>query len=133
MPFNNEAFKPKYDNPPRRDVALLPANEFLVIAFKTDNPGVWLVHCKILLGITSNEANHIHEFLGHIARHASGGLALQILERQADAYNLFGKPSSPGFNGISRVCKNWKSWVSNCNNWWSGCDPNGAFQSDSGI
>lgn len=29
------------NNPPRRDVANLPASGYLVIAFKTDNPGVW--------------------------------------------------------------------------------------------
>lgn len=31
------------DNPPRRDVATLPASGYLVIAFYTDNPGTWLV------------------------------------------------------------------------------------------
>lgn len=36
-----------YNNPPRRDVALLPTNGYLAIAFKPDNPGVWLVHCHI--------------------------------------------------------------------------------------
>lgn len=30
-------------NPPRRDVVLLPGNGFVVIAFKTDNPGSWYV------------------------------------------------------------------------------------------
>jgi FtsP/CotA-like multicopper oxidase with cupredoxin domain len=40
-----------FQNPPRRDVALLPAapglGGYLIIAFKADNPGVWLVHCHI--------------------------------------------------------------------------------------
>jgi FtsP/CotA-like multicopper oxidase with cupredoxin domain len=62
------------DNPPRRDVVLLPNGGFVVIAFKADNPGSWLMHC-------------------HIARHASEGLALQILERQRDADKLF--PGTP--------------------------------------
>ncbi|ETI23255.1 hypothetical protein G647_05054 [Cladophialophora carrionii CBS 160.54] len=35
-------------NPPRRDVALLPASGFLVLAFKADNPGIWLMHCIFL-------------------------------------------------------------------------------------
>lgn len=34
-------------NPPRRDTALLPAAGFIVLAFETDNPGVWLMHCHI--------------------------------------------------------------------------------------
>jgi hypothetical protein len=29
----------KCDNPPRRDVVLLPASGFVIIAFKADNPG----------------------------------------------------------------------------------------------
>lgn len=36
-------------NPPRRDTAMLPASGYLVIAFKTDNPGVWLLHCHVSL------------------------------------------------------------------------------------
>lgn len=31
-------------NPPRRDVALLQGGGYLIIGFKTDNPGVWLMH-----------------------------------------------------------------------------------------
>jgi FtsP/CotA-like multicopper oxidase with cupredoxin domain len=34
-------------NPPRRDTAMLPASGYLVIAFETDNPGAWLMHCHI--------------------------------------------------------------------------------------
>lgn len=34
-------------NPPRRDVVLLPANGYVAIAFKPDNPGAWLMHCHI--------------------------------------------------------------------------------------
>jgi hypothetical protein len=31
-------------NPPRRDVALLYSGGYLALAFKLDNPGIWLVH-----------------------------------------------------------------------------------------
>jgi len=54
-------------NPPRRDVAMMPWDPqaglggYLVLAFQTDNPGVWLMHC-------------------HIGWHAAMGLALQIIE-----------------------------------------------------
>lgn len=44
-----------FDNPPRRDVAMLPslapgaaATGWLVVAFQTDNPGAWLMHCHIV-------------------------------------------------------------------------------------
>ncbi|KAI1339404.1 multicopper oxidase-domain-containing protein [Xylariaceae sp. FL0016] len=112
-------------NPPRRDVALLPANGFIVIAFKADNPGSWLMHC-------------------HIARHASEGLALQILERQGDANALWPQDSSPQIAEAQRVCKNWNAWYEDCRNYWPGVDPSTGinpscsdpghvFQDDSGI
>ena len=50
-----------FENPARRDVAMLIANGWTVLAFKTDNPGAWLMHC-------------------HIAWHVGEGLALQFLE-----------------------------------------------------
>ncbi|KAG4033800.1 hypothetical protein MFRU_004g03030 [Monilinia fructicola] len=52
-------------NPPRRDVAMLPASGYLVIAFYTDNPGAWLMHC-------------------HIGWHTGEGFALQIVERMSE-------------------------------------------------
>jgi len=36
-----------FDNPPRRDVAMLNTNGWLALAFQTDNPGAWLMHCHI--------------------------------------------------------------------------------------
>lgn len=51
-------------NPARRDVATLPGNGYLAIAFKLDNPGTWLVHC-------------------HIAWHASQGLSLEFVESES--------------------------------------------------
>jgi hypothetical protein len=53
------------DNPPRRDTAMLPAGGFLVIAFVTDNPGVWLMHC-------------------HIGWHTAEGFAVQFVERETE-------------------------------------------------
>lgn len=55
-------------NPPRRDVATLPGNGYLAVAFALDNPGAWLVHC-------------------HIAWHASEGLALEFVESRG-AYDM---------------------------------------------
>ncbi len=45
----------KFNNPARRDVAMLPGGGYLALAFKPDNPGAWLMHC-------------------HIAWHASSGI-----------------------------------------------------------
>ena len=99
----------KFDNPPRRDVALLPSGGFLVIAFKADNPGAWLFHC-------------------HISWHASSGLALQILERQSA---LQAQMTGERLEETKRVCEGWDKWFANKTNLWNeGKDP---FQDDSGI
>lgn len=45
----------------------------------------------------------------HIAYHASFGLALQILERQADA-NALWPVGSAAWTEADRVCSNWKDW-----------------------
>lgn len=80
------------DTPPRRDVALLPDAGYLVIAFKTDNPGTWIVHC-------------------HIAFHAAFGLAIQILERQqAAASNWPSLSTSHALATAQSTCNNWNKW-----------------------
>ncbi|KAF5863352.1 hypothetical protein ETB97_010232 [Aspergillus alliaceus] len=56
-------------NPPRRDVAILPAGGHLVIAFPVDNPGAWLLHC-------------------HMGFHSSSGFAQQIVERKAEFWKF---------------------------------------------
>lgn len=55
----------KANNPVRRDVVMLPAGGWMIMAFKLNNPGAWLMHC-------------------HIAWHVSGGLSNQFLERRTD-------------------------------------------------
>ncbi|KAF2875967.1 putative laccase precursor [Massariosphaeria phaeospora] len=74
-------------NPMRRDVAMLPAGGHLVLAFKPDNPGVWIMHC-------------------HIAWHAGSGLALQVVERQGQIESTIG-PLAPVRDG----CNAWDSWM----------------------
>ena len=119
--FSPDALDLKLDNPPRRDVALLPRNGFLVVAFRADNPGTWLMHC-------------------HIAGHAARGLALQVLERRADADALFARRGAAP--AAKRLCAAWADWRRDCRNWWpgggAGCvaaEELGAyaFQDDSGV
>ncbi len=88
---------PKQHDPPRRDVVLLPTDGYVIIAFKADNPGPWLIHC-------------------HIAFHISKGLGMQIMENQAGAFDI--SPDSDGaIVEAKRVCKNWKDWYLNKDNW----------------
>jgi hypothetical protein len=91
----------KTDNPPRRDVVLLPTDGYVILAFKTDNPGTWLVHC-------------------HIARHAGEGLAMQIMERQKSAAAIWPSDgTSHAINVTKDGCRKWNEWWNNCTNWWS--------------
>ncbi|PIG88134.1 extracellular dihydrogeodin oxidase/laccase [Aspergillus arachidicola] len=71
-------------NSPRRDVAMMPASGYLVIAIKTNNPGAWLMHF-------------------HIAWHTSEGFAVQLLERASEI--------SIDQDALNRTCTNWKSYV----------------------
>ena len=63
-PENNTA-ELNFDMPTRRDTAMLIENGWTAIAFQTDNPGAWLLHC-------------------HIGWHVGGGLSLQFLERESE-------------------------------------------------
>jgi FtsP/CotA-like multicopper oxidase with cupredoxin domain len=73
-------------NPPRRDVAMLPASGYLVIGFETDNPGAWLMHC-------------------HIGWHTSEGFALQIVERVSEI------PALIDYDTFNSTCSNWSTYA----------------------
>ncbi|PNP48469.1 hypothetical protein TGAMA5MH_00507 [Trichoderma gamsii] len=75
------------DNPPRRDVAMLPASGYLVLAFETDNPGAWLMHC-------------------HIGWHTSEGFALQWIVRESEIADLL------DYDELNSTCTAWKSYTS---------------------
>lgn len=36
-----------FTNPTRRDVTTMPAGGYLILAFFSDNPGTWLMHCHV--------------------------------------------------------------------------------------
>lgn len=76
------------DNPPRRDVAVLPASGYLVLAFETDNPGAWLMHC-------------------HIGWHTLEGFALQFLEQSTviDSMALI------DYDSLNSTCAAWNTYT----------------------
>ncbi|TEA18080.1 Laccase-1 [Colletotrichum sidae] len=80
--------KLNFKNPTRRDVTQLPGRGWLVVAFKTDNPGAWLFHC-------------------HIAWHVSQGLSVQFLERQNDIAKSF------KISDIDSICNEWDDYSAN--------------------
>ncbi|KAH8904716.1 hypothetical protein BR93DRAFT_882911, partial [Coniochaeta sp. PMI_546] len=90
---NTTAFDPRsspdtfvLDNPPRRDVVIVPAGGWVAVAFRPDNPGAWLVHC-------------------HIAWHASSGLALQMIVQGDDIVQAIGQDA---IDEIRDECKVWE-------------------------
>ncbi|CAH0052330.1 unnamed protein product [Clonostachys solani] len=73
------------DNPPRRDTAMLPASGYLVMAWESDNPGAWLMHC-------------------HIGWHTSEGFGLQFVERDAEIPGLVDNST------LVQVCDDWEAF-----------------------
>ncbi|KAJ5801107.1 uncharacterized protein N7518_003175 [Penicillium psychrosexuale] len=81
---------------PKRDTALLPGMGYLVLAFRSDNPGAWLMHC-------------------HIGWHLDQGFALQFVERGEEIEGLLGGRAVGGAgadwrgfgDGLERNCRAW--------------------------
>ncbi|CAI7633965.1 unnamed protein product [Penicillium manginii] len=73
-------------NPPRRDTATWPESGYMVMAFKTDNPGTWLVHC-------------------HIVWHSSESLGLQFVEQPGQMSALHQNASY-----IRDTCDKWNAF-----------------------
>ena len=75
-----------FDTPMRRDTTIIPAGGYTILAFYTDNPGVWLVHC-------------------HIAWHVSEGLSTSFFVRKQEiTINDNVKKS------MKQECAAWKSY-----------------------
>ncbi|KAI0150811.1 laccase-like protein [Xylariaceae sp. FL1272] len=77
-----------FDNPTRRDVTMIPPQGWVVLAFKSDNPGAWLFHC-------------------HIAWHGSNGMALTFLERVSEQEALI---SSSQLRAYEDNCAAWSEY-----------------------
>ncbi|EME45697.1 hypothetical protein DOTSEDRAFT_129162 [Dothistroma septosporum NZE10] len=73
-----------YANPPRRDTATVYGGGWLAMAFQSNNPGAWLLHC-------------------HIAWHISEGLGMQFIERPSEMV----KPDQGTYDGL---CSSWDSY-----------------------
>ncbi len=86
QPFDPETFVPQTENPPRRDTAMIVDSGYVVIAFQTDNPGAWLLHC-------------------HIGWHASQGFALTFLEHEEKIKGLVDEKE------LARTCGEWKAFA----------------------
>jgi hypothetical protein len=75
-----------FQNPTRRDTAMLPSRGDLLMAFPADNPGLWVMHC-------------------HIAWHASQGLSVQFLERKDEIKGAIGSTAE-----FDKGCREWNEY-----------------------
>ncbi|KEF60638.1 uncharacterized protein A1O9_02199 [Exophiala aquamarina CBS 119918] len=85
--FNVNNVSLNYDTPARRDTASVyggGGGGWLALAFESNNPGAWLMHC-------------------HIARHISASLGVQFLESPS----LIPLPNQSSFE---QACASWKAY-----------------------
>ncbi|OJJ50277.1 hypothetical protein ASPZODRAFT_110537 [Penicilliopsis zonata CBS 506.65] len=73
-------------NPPRRDTVMLPGDGYMVIAFQTNNPGAWLLHC-------------------HIGWHQAEGYAMQFLVRYAEIESMIDTTA------LETTCRAWDRYM----------------------
>jgi len=73
-------------NPPRRDTSMLPGNGFMLLAFLSDNPGIWLMHC-------------------HIGWHLAEGFSMQIIEHALSIPSLYSKTA------LTNTCSAWNTYA----------------------
>ena len=81
---NNGTIKTK--DPPRRNVATLFNYGHLVIAFRSYNLGIWLMHC-------------------HIAWHVAQGMAWQYLEQGGEILETY------DMGLFNKTCRSWDEWI----------------------
>jgi FtsP/CotA-like multicopper oxidase with cupredoxin domain len=82
--FDEATANLNWQNPTRRDTTSLPAAGWLAIAYRSDNPGTWLMHC-------------------HIAFHIAEGFGMQFIEAPDNT-------TLPDENTFNQTCSNWKAY-----------------------
>jgi hypothetical protein len=68
-----------------RDTEMLPALGYLLIAFQSDNPGSWLLHC-------------------HIGWHQMTGFSMQVIDQIESIPALYNKDT------LEATCSKWDSY-----------------------
>ncbi|XP_060075388.1 uncharacterized protein LOC132555065 [Ylistrum balloti] len=53
-------------NPPRKDTVIVPSGGYVVVQIRSDNPGLWFLHCHIELHSMDGMALAINESLAHV-------------------------------------------------------------------
>lgn len=74
---------------------MLPTNGWLAIAFETNNPGAWLLHCHIVRSLSTPLSHHppTHPLTLPQAWHADDGFAVQFIESQSNMLEIAPLPA----------------------------------------
>lgn len=120
--FSSDVAVLDFENPTRRDVAMLPADGWLVLAFEANNPGAWLMHCHIVSFIYQSPTLSFPHLSSHIypiyrgkltqpkqAWHVGEGLAVQFIEGERDEI-LSTLDIRPEWQ---QTCDNWNEYWEN--------------------
>jgi len=83
--FSASSASLNWNTPPRRDTASVPSQGWLAVAYVSNNPGAWLMHC-------------------HIAWHISEGLGVQFIEAP-------GSMQLPDATAYNQVCADWQAYA----------------------
>jgi len=97
----------------------------MLIRHTVNNPGIWLMHCHVSSFRFHQSLCCSYINILKIAWHASGGLALQFVEKPDDIGPLFDK--SGAIPKFSETCLNWGAYYTIFNK------NSEAIQEDSGI
>ncbi|KAH9822876.1 multicopper type 1 protein [Teratosphaeria destructans] len=89
-----------FQDPNRRDVAMLPGAGWLAIAMQADNPGAWILHC-------------------HIGWHADQGFAMSFAEAPSQLSRDVQNPSAQD------LCDKWNAYFPNNSYWHRAQDDSG--------
>ncbi|OWF42004.1 Laccase-4 [Mizuhopecten yessoensis] len=54
------------DNPPRKDTVIVPSGGYAIVRIRSDNPGLWFLHCHIELHNLDGMAMAVNESLEHV-------------------------------------------------------------------
>ena len=91
-------------NPTRRDTAMVPGNGWLAIAFITDNPGAWLMHCHVVSSVVMFCCFQTVLIMNSQAWHVSNGMGLQFLERGSELAVAYSN------DDLEPTCRQWREW-----------------------
>ncbi|KAI0234761.1 Dihydrogeodin oxidase [Lamellibrachia satsuma] len=82
-------------NPPVRDVVIVPAGGYVVIRFRSNNPGFWLFHCHLEMHTMEGMAVVLREAVDRIPRLPRNFPTCNVFDWTAEEYEYYQTPAPP--------------------------------------